>query len=52
MGDEVGALEEQKYVTQTLTLQGAVQRDPVGVLPWGGRHTLCYQIISKWQNVG
>lgn len=32
VGDEVGALEEQKYVTQTLTLQGAVQRNPVSVL--------------------
>ena len=35
VGDEVRALEEQKYVTQTLTLQGAVQGDPVSILGGG-----------------
>lgn len=32
VGDEVRALEEQKNVAEAVTLQGAVQRDPVGIL--------------------
>lgn len=32
VGDEVGAFEEQEYITEVVTLQGAVQSDPVGVL--------------------
>lgn len=37
VGDEVGALEEQEYVAEALTLQGAVQGNPVCVLR-GERH--------------
>ena len=37
VGDEVGAFEEQKYITEAVTLQGAVQGDPIRIL--GGRHT-------------
>lgn len=32
MGDEVGALEEQEYVAEALTLQGTVEGNPVCVL--------------------
>lgn len=32
VGDEVGALEEQENVAEAVTLQGAVQRNPVGIL--------------------
>lgn len=32
MGDEVGAFEEQKYITEAATLQGTVQSNPVCIL--------------------
>lgn len=33
VGDEVGTFEEQKYITEAVTLQRAVQSDPVRI-PW------------------
>lgn len=38
MGDEVRALEEQKNVADAVTLQGTVQRDPVGILEEAHKH--------------
>lgn len=37
MGDEIGAFEEQKYITEAATLQGTVQSNPVCIL--GGKRT-------------
>lgn len=38
VGDEVGALEEQENVAEAVTLQRAVEGDPVGVLEGTQRH--------------
>ena len=45
VGDEVRTLEEQKYVTQTLTLQGAVQGDPVSILHGGARAHVVHALL-------
>lgn len=45
MGDEVRALEEQKNVAEAVTLQGTVQRDPVGILE--GTQTHAHAFSNK-----
>lgn len=45
VGDEVRALEEQKNVAEAVTLQGTVQRDPVGILE--GTQTHAHAFSNK-----
>lgn len=42
VSDEVRTLEEQKNVAEAVTLQGSVQRDPVGILE-GTQTRTCIQ---------